>query len=147
MTSEDDKRLIEEAKGCEGCIGWLKHCQAECCKIVFVDISVEKLNECKDAHIKISARLSYDRQKYYALRDVRYKRNTLFFLKSRMTVLNGRVAYVHPCAFLRDNMCIRHPDGKPDICKALNNETAKKDRQAFVITKNCLYRYKNMEVI
>jgi hypothetical protein len=46
---------------------------------------------------------------------------------------------------LENNRCKGHPDNKPLICKQLTKETAKGEHPGFVVTDNCLFRYKDIE--
>jgi len=147
MTTEEDIIKIEEAKGCNSCPCWLKHCNAECCKIIFINVKPSKLKG-SNYFLKIyKPKLSLNDQRYYLLRDVKYTRGYLIFPKHRIVTFKDQVAYVHRCKWLLpNNLCKGHPDNKPEICKSLNVETAMHaEKYGFRLTDNCLFKYKLME--
>ena len=147
MISEEDKQKYVESSKCEDCLGWLHHCNAECCKIIFLNIDLKKLEKPgKLLTLKLKDPLSLSDGRYYNLRDVQYIRGVLRFKKERIIVVGRKVMYIYDCKLLKDNLCIGHPDDKPELCRVLNLETSKLPGQPFELTDNCLFKYKCKEV-
>ena len=145
MVEKKDKSRYEEAKSCKDCLGWHKHCKAECCKTIFLRIKKSENDAAPGNYyvLKIGRELSPSDQRYYRLHDVRYTRMTLRFLKSRIYEIGGDVFYVYPCSLLdKNNLCTEHGKNKPKICKELTEETASKPNNRFMLTNNCLFKYK-----
>jgi len=141
MMSEEDKKRIKEAKTCNSCLDWHKYCMAECCTSIRVRITPEELKHSGKTFVMVSP-LRPDMQWYYKLHGVRYVHGKLIFEKKYCMVRGGKVYYIRRCKMLTDDLrCKGHPDNKPYICRALDENTL----QEFH-TKNCMYRYKNMEV-
>jgi len=145
MISEEDKQRYIEASKCEDCLGWHHHCKAECCKIVFLNIEPEELEK-PGKLLSIKIKQPFKDWRYYQLRDVEYVRGFLRFKKERIIIVGRKAMYVYPCKLLDGNLCKGHPDKKPEICRMLNLEVAKLSNQPFVITDNCLFKYKCKEV-
>ena len=148
MLSEEDKKRYAEAAKCKDCLSWHHHCKAECCKVVFLNVSLEDLNKPgKLLTINPSPPLSLGDRRYYQLRDVECIRGLLRFKKDRIIVVGRKIMYIHPCKLLKGNLCEGHPDKQPELCQMLNLETAKLPGQPFELTDNCLFKYKCKEVI
>lgn len=146
ITEEDSKRILE-AKNCNDCLEWHKYCKAECCKIVLLHVDLETVKKATEfVDLMVSPRLNLNEIQYYLWRDVSYIRNRfLRFKKSRIITVGRKVLYIHPCSQLRGNLCVGHKTGaKPIICKALTKETARLPNQGFIVTDNCLFKYKLM---
>lgn len=147
MISQEEKCRFHESLKCKDCKGWLKHCNAECCKIVYVNIDpIDLEGGGRFLSIKPENPLSLNDQRYYMFRGVQYVRGFLRFRKDRIVVVGKLVTYVHPCARLKNNLC-EIQDTKPELCKAINLETANLPGQPFRVTDNCLFKYKGKEVI
>ena len=147
MISEEEKKRYIEASKCEGCVGWHHHCNAECCKIIFLNIDPKQLEEgSKFLTIKYSKEFTPGDRRYYQLRDVECIRGVMRFRKDRIVVVGRKMMYIHPCKLLKGNLCEGHPDKKPEICKTLTLETAKLPGQPFELTDNCLFKYRCKEV-
>lgn len=145
MIDEKEKQKYCEASKCENCTQWHKHCNAECCKIVVININIKEVDKAV-RHLNIKIKLGIGDIKYYANRDVDYVRGMLRFKKDRLVIVGRKVYYMHPCSRLDGDMCLDHPDKKPELCKALTLETAKLPGQPFALTPNCLFKYKSREV-
>ena len=146
MISEEDKQKYLEAIKCSTCQEWHKHCDAECCKLVFLNIDPEELERPGKLFTIKTKPLSPSDQWYYRLRDVEYVRGFLRFKKERIVVVGRKVIYIHSCKRLKNNLCEGHPDKKPELCRVLTLETAKIPGQPFELTDNCLFKYKSKEV-
>jgi hypothetical protein len=135
--------LNEEAKNCKDCLGWHKHCNAECCKIIFLNIKDEDYRKSfRFVDIMLGEKLSLDKQIYYKLRGVEYLRNRLRFKKKRIIKVNGEYIYQRKCKALHNCLCLKHPDMKPKLCMDLTFETSKEKNKGFKLTQNCLFKYK-----
>ncbi|MHA1690027.1 MAG: hypothetical protein ACTSU7_00185 [Candidatus Heimdallarchaeaceae archaeon] len=142
VSVEDIERTVE-AKSCKDCLGWHKHCHAECCKYLFLNIDPSILDNLGGfINIRLKKELSPSDQWYYKLRGVSYSRGVLRFDKSKIKLVGNRVVYIQNCELLDGNLCKGHPNNKPKMCKMLNEETAKLPLQPFVVTDNCLFKYK-----
>jgi len=146
MISEEEKLRYAQAAKCKDCLQWHKHCKAECCKVIFINVDPEELNK-PGIFLTIKVKQPFTDYRYYSLRDVQYIRGLLRFKKDRIVVVGRKVMYVHNCKLLTDDLlCTGHPDNRPEICKLLTLETAKIPGQPFVLTDNCLFKYKCREV-
>ena len=147
MIDEEEKQRYVEASKCENCTQWHKHCNAECCKIVRINLDPKELDKVSTyLCIKPRGRFGMDDIRYYRYRDVGYVRGMLRFKKERLTAIGGVIYYFHPCSRLKDNLCLDHPNNKPEICKTLTLETAKLANSPIYLTPNCLFKYKSKEV-
>jgi len=151
MMCEEDKRRYLKASTCDDCIGWHSVCDAECCKVAFLDIDPKLLDKPgKYITIHPATKLSLDEQWYYKLRDVEYVRGKLRFLKYRVQLCGTRIVYIYTCQCLENNLCTIHNGVKPNICKDLDSSSMSEypDKTKSVhgiITDNCLYKYKMEE--
>jgi hypothetical protein len=147
MISEEEKIKIIESKKCTNCLEWHKHCDAECCKLIFLNIDMKDLEKPgKYILVKLKEKLDLGEIRYYQLRDIEYLRGFLRIKKERVSVVGTRILYIYPCKFLKNNLCIGHPDKKPRVCRVLTLENSKLENQPFTLTDNCLFKYKCMEV-
>ena len=146
MISEEDKQKYLEATECLYCLEWHKYCDAECCKLVFLNIDPKELDKPGKLFTIKPEKLSLSDQWYYRLHDVEYLRGFLRFKKERIVIIGRKVIYIHDCSFLKDNLCKGHPDKKPELCRVLTLETAKIPGQHFELTDNCLFKFKSKEV-
>lgn len=146
MISEEEKQKYCEATKCSECTQWLHHCNAECCSSIFLNIDPKVLDGCSTYFNCRVDKLSVDEVKYYRHHDVTYTRGVLRFKKDRIHVIGRKVVYLWRCNRLKDNLCLDHPDKKPELCKLLTSETAKVKNDAFRLTQNCLFKYKSREV-
>ncbi len=146
ISAEDEKKRYCEATKCTTCIHWHKHCNAECCRSITLNIGVELLSG-SGKYVSINpGKIGMSDIRYFAIHDVDYVRGLLRFRRDRIKVVDGRVVYFYTCQRLKDNLCMDHPYKKPDICKSLTLESSKMPNEKFVITPNCLFKYKNKEV-
>lgn len=147
MISDEDKQRYMECTNCKDCAGWLKHCKAECCKIVFIKVDPSEL-ENGGAYLTIKPKtlLSPNDQRYYKYRGIQCIRGLIRVPKDKIVVVGRKVMYISNCIQLENNLCKIHDKGKPEICQALTLETAKLPSQPFELTDNCLFKYKSREV-
>jgi hypothetical protein len=145
MISEEDKKRCLESRNCHDCIRWHHNCNAECCKMIFMNGIPIKALLTPFAYLDLRQAVNSDMQHYFALRGVKYVHGILKFPKEHCTVIGNQVVYVWKCAWLtKDNLCKGHPNGKPLICQSLTAETAK-DIKRVKVTANCLFKYKIMD--
>ena len=146
MIDEEEKQRYIEATKCDNCLQWHKHCNAECCRCIFLNIDVKLLDgPCKYITINPGA-LSGSDITYYKNHDVDVLRGLLRFKKERIEIIGNKVIYFWDCNKLVGNMCSEHDKNEPEICRLLTLETAKLPSQPFALTPNCLFKYKMREV-
>ena len=86
MIDEEEKQKYCEASKCKDCTQWHKHCNAECCKIIVINIDIDKIDEAaRYLHIN-PGKIGLSDIKYYANRDVDYVRGLLRFKKDRFSI-------------------------------------------------------------
>lgn len=142
MMNEEDVKRFAEAKKCDSCLQWHKYCNAECCKMLTINGPKELLEGgAKYFSVNVGPMESSD-QIYYQLRDVEYTRGKLRFLKERCFMAGNKIIYWHPCKLLNGCLCSGHPNRKPELCKALTKDNANLPGQKFLVTENCLFKYK-----
>ena len=143
--------MIKKARDCDDCLCWLKYCDAECCKGFQCPTGPNTGATIEDGVFKIRVPMNPDKKWYFELHGVRVHDNTLNIPEERCEFLPRLVSVHMPCEFLtEDNLCIGHPDNKPEICKGLTLETIQqalpKDSDAaqegYRLTPNCLFKYK-----
>lgn len=136
------KKLIEEAKNCDNCLDWHKHCNAECCKLCDFNTSPHRLKE-KGKYLVIRRVLRNDLKFYYKLRGIIYDHGLLKIEKEFCEQKESKIVYTKPCFWLTEDLkCSGHPNRKPEICKVLNKENLNNLKSNVIITNNCLFKYK-----
>lgn len=150
MMSEEEKQLVIEAKTCDNCLDWHKHCRSECCMMIHLNIppaEFQRQMSLPGEYLICNKPLLPNDRWYFKLHDVVCLHGILKFKKDRCTIIEGRIIYAHKCDFLTDDLkCKGHPNNKPNICKNLTMESAKQDNKKFIVTAHCLFKYKNLEV-
>ena len=145
ILSEEEKTRLIDAQTCNDCLCWHKHCHAECCKMVFLNISrQEALKKGQYVTIHRKKPLTKDELWYYKLRDVVCTRSSLKFRRERIVNYHGDMVYIHPCSMLNECKCLGPPNSKPNICKKLDYEYSKTNCKDIRVTDNCLYKYKRL---
>jgi hypothetical protein len=149
MKSEEDILRLEEAKHCQGCPGWLKHCKAECCKTVKINIDPRTVPKTGKFLVVNHPGMTPGDRWYFGMRGIKTDRGKLRFPLEDVMIFGNEVVYVRSCEKLTDEgLCSGHPDNKPSICKELTLETAEmhiKADNGIYVTPNCLFRYKKKE--
>jgi hypothetical protein len=145
MMSERDKMLSEEAKSCSTCLEWHKHCKAECCFSIFLDIDPARLKG-EGRFIDIPKALTYDDRFYFKLHGVQYSHGMLRFEKKDCLEMFGKVVCLRPCSYLKDMKCTQHEGYRPEICKSFYGKEAKVGCITAKMTPNCLFRFKGEAV-
>ncbi len=147
MIDDEEKQRYVKATSCEDCLGWHKYCNAECCRSIYLNIKISELDKgSRYVTLNPGKRLGLSDIQYYRFHDVEYIRGLLRFKKDRIVVIGRKVMYIHNCSRLDGNMCLNHPDKKPELCNVLTLDTAKLPGQPFKTTSNCLFKYKCKEV-
>jgi hypothetical protein len=146
MIKQLQEQMAKEAKTCSDCLGWHKWCQAECCKIAYLDINTEVLKEDHTfIDVRPSRKLSYSEILHYKYRDVPFVHGVLRFKKARITIIGEEMMYIWPCSRLKHDKCLDHPDKKPKICRDLTAETAKGIHAKYRTTPRCLFKFKGAQ--
>lgn len=147
MIDEEEKQKYIEATKCDSCKQWHKHCDSECCKSIFLNINPDELkSSSKYFIINPGKNFTFADARYYKLHGVEYIRGLLRFNKDNIEVIGRNVIYFKDCSRLKNNLCLDHPDLKPEVCKILTLQTSKISHPSFKLTPNCLFKYKCKEV-
>ncbi len=147
MMSEEDKKLAEEARGCNDCLEWHHHCHAECCRLIFLPHARPDDLKAPGTYITFRGPFSPSMAYYYKLHEIEYAHGLLRVRKDRCRIIGMSVVYIQDCSQLDGNLCRGHLHLKPMLCKDLTAETATHPQNfGFRLTENCLFRYKLMEV-
>jgi hypothetical protein len=146
MIDEEEKQKYCEATKCSECTQWHKHCNSECCRTIFLNIKPEMLNGGGRYLYLNPGKMGLSDIKYYKNHDVDYLRGLLRFKKERIEVIGRKVIYFWDCSRLNGNLCLDHPDKKPELCKVLTLDTCRAIDRGFKLTPNCLFKYKSREV-
>lgn len=143
MISEEDKERIEAAMECNNCLCWHKYCNAECCRIIYVNTEPDRLKK-KGKYINIRALVSKDDAWYYKLHGVKYAHGLLRFPKEHLINIDGTIVHYRKCDYLQDDLkCKGYPDNRPKLCKDFTEKDFTVNGKAQM-TPNCLYKYKKM---
>jgi hypothetical protein len=139
--SADEETLLEEARDCDDCVPWLKHCKAECCREFTFTLTSKGELDRSQPELRVRTQMSADLRRYLELRGAKVEGSTIVVPMDRCTVSGGLVHVAMPCTALRsDYLCSLHPDGKPDVCRDLTLETARSGD--YWIAPSCLFAYK-----
>lgn len=148
MNQESEKQRLEEAKTCKDCPGWLKHCNAECCRILQFTLQGRSKRK-----IRIGEKIEYgfmgspDMIEYYEMHGIMYdqRKKALIIKPIQFLYMEPNLFIMRTCNNLtKDGKCVLHgTDKKPPICAKLNEETVGKIHNA-IVTMNCLFRYKQI---
>lgn len=133
------------------CLDHHKICNAECCRVFYLRLTIIELNKAKKGKILFLKRnLTEDRIWHYKLRGCSYYPGGKLIVPSdTFTIkvikeLNNRkilVAFYKDCKLLDGNLCSGHPENKPEICKKLTWKTAKEiKKHGGRLTPDCMYR-------
>ena len=131
MIDEEEKQKYIEATKCENCTQWHHHCGAECCRSIFLNIDLKLLEGGGNYVFLNPGKIGMSDIKYYSHHDVDYMRGLLRFRKDRITVIGRKVIYFYDCNRLNGNLCLDHPDRKPELCKALTLDSSKVINSSF----------------
>ena len=139
---EHEKSLLEEARSCDDCLPWLKHCKAECCQAFTFRLDTPLDDVDRDrSDLRIHARLTPDLRYYIELHDAKVEDDTVVIPMDRCTFSQGLVHVAMRCTALQeDYLCSLHPDRKPEACVDLTLEAARED--SYWTPPTCLFSYK-----
>lgn len=136
--------LKEEAKTATGCLDWLQHCGAECCKFFTIDIpgiNVKKLHRGYLLSLDATS-VSPDTARYLRLHGVTINQGVMRIRLMNYKMNGTTLTVFRRCDNLTDDLRCAEHSNKPDICKSINLESLKKEgTEKFHLTPNCLYRY------
>ncbi len=142
------KTMVEEAKACDDCLCWLKYCKAECCSEFHFLVNPRSDVAIDHGILKLRIPMTPDRKWYYRLHGVKVVDDVLHIPQEYSHFTPTLIVVRMKCNLLtEDNLCLGHPDSKPDFCKSLKLETAKKLSQLesgprVFLTPNCLFNFK-----
>ena len=144
MISEEEKIRLEDAKSCNDCLSWHKHCKAECCKMILLNGINPSVLEESGNFIMVRRILTANERWYYRLHGIGIIHGSLRIDKSLCLNINGELYYIRKCDLLDgENKCKGHPDNKPQICRMLTEHNLDECRKkGLIVTDNCLFKYK-----
>lgn len=135
------KIMQKEAKGCNSCLLWHKHCKAECCKTMLFKVHLNKKPRIGDKIILRMPEITPDMKWYYELHGVQIKKDVLTMKLNRFTYKKGELMVHRTCDNLTNDLKCREwqSGNRPNMCKELNLETSQEER--FHITPNCMFKH------
>lgn len=143
---ENKLELIKEARGCNNCLQWVKHCNAECCRQFRVGLKQLQKHRLGYA---VKTTLTEDAQHYYKIHGCYYTRGLLIMPKRsgfRVTQEGEFIVFHRNCDNLEGNSCKEYESGnRPMICKGFDETTGKNPYGASYATPNCLCNFKVKE--
>jgi Fe-S-cluster containining protein len=121
------------------CIDHLGICQAECCKEYSLTFPENTIIDVHKKILSVRINIMPDIAHYYRLHRADYTRGILRIRLKNFELQKNKLIIKSRCKLLTsDNKCLTHPN-KPNICKKLNEETAK-NPIGFYVTPNCIYK-------
>jgi len=135
--------LVDEAKKCMDCAGWLHVCNASCCRQFSVvhPASTSRFPPL----IFLPMPRTADRQLYYRLHGCRIAHGQLVIRTRNYHVVRkeNRLVFHRKCDWLgEDNRCIHYSE-RPSVCKDFDELGRGKPQGAYV-TEGCLANYKGV---
>lgn len=141
MMNRIEQRLVAEAIGCDNCLCWLKHCEAECCYHFIFRLNPQSDVLYSHDSVRIRIRITPDLRKYLDLHGAKLENDVVVIPKDKCDISPRRILVTMRCAALREDLlCQLHPEGKPDYCKNLTWEAAQEE--GYEITPRCLFSFK-----
>lgn len=131
--------VVEEAKKAKGCLDWIHHCKAECCRGFLIDLPKEELKRGMKINVRVNNPASYKR--YYALHDAELVRNTLRFTLGDYEIKNNKLFVKNKCKLLRPDWTCGDHENKPFPCKDFD-ETKVRDPR-YHCPDTCLFLVKD----
>ena len=138
------KELKKEASKCDGCLGWLHHCKAECCKEF--KMAKETLVKRRGGYIT-NITMNGALIPYLILHGVSITQDKKAFIetyKYKVIDEGTHLKFVRPCNALdENNLCTLHgTDKQPILCQAFDPCKPNDFGKRVYITPNCLANYK-----
>lgn len=138
--------LKAEARDCKDCLGWLKHCNAECCReTMLLDHNYDLTKPA--IIIKLDPKkFPRDRIWYYKLHGIQIKHDFMVIPTKFCTKEGPWIKFKRKCDALTDeNLCKLHGHAKPKVCREFTLESYRDHTTTAQCTPNCLFKYKLME--
>lgn len=114
-------------------------CHANCCRQVKISLN-EPLGE--RSILAVKGFLTKDMQWYWRLRGCTYdsRRGITFFHLSIYDIEehDGYLILHRDCKLLKGNLCVGHPDKKPEFCKIMDVNNPSSVTSKMYVTKGCL---------
>lgn len=140
----DESDRKQAAAKCDNCLCWHKYCKAECCWQHYFTLP-EGFDTTKLRYgylLKLLHKpLSPDMIWYLELHGVKYAHGYIITRLKNFELKDGKLWLYNRCHYLTDDLkCSGHPTDKPKVCQDLKEGCTEDPR--FIITPNCLFRYK-----
>jgi len=138
-----DITISEAAKACTSCLDWHKHCNAECCKVIYFRIKLANPPQVGGwLAIKMKKPIPDDLKWYYHLHGGLISGDVLRFrlVKFDYDAAKGTLAIYRTCSLLDGNLCKGHPTDKPLVCQELTTDYVNR-RSDITLTPNCMFKY------
>jgi len=141
VDTTDETSLRQAALACEDCVGWLQHCEAECCTLFHFILTPRADIDYGTDVVHIHAFMSPDLARYYELHGAKLEGDFVIVPRAACVVTPDMLTVNLRCTALGDDLlCRLHPDGKPESCTGLTLETA--EDEEYDLTPRCLFRHK-----
>lgn len=139
---QSEAELIEAARYCDDCLGWLQHCGAACCRAFTFHLTLSSDVSFTDDEARVHTVVDDEARRYYELHGAQVAGDWVAVPRAACTVTLDRLEVHMRCTALGDdNRCAVHRRGKPRWCREFSLETASK--KEFVTMPTCLYTYKS----
>ncbi len=140
-SGESELDLVEAARQCDDCLGWLDRCEAECCGVFTFALRLRSDVLFGPDEVRLHTLLDADLNRYYELHGAVVEGDWVIVPRDACVVTLDRLDVHMPCRELReDNHCRIHRTGKPAPCRNFSLENAASSD--YVVMPRCLYRYK-----
>jgi hypothetical protein len=143
MRPDDEESLVETAKHCEDCLGWVQHCEAECCRLFHFHLTPRSDVVYLEDVVRIHTPLTADTARYYELHGatVDLVGEVVVVPSASCDVSETQLLVAMRCNALREDfLCALHQGGKPECCEGFTWETASAGDSG--LTPRCLFSYK-----
>jgi hypothetical protein len=142
MQHDDEDSLVEAARKCDDCLGWLEHCEAECCSVFTFYLTPRSDVVYLEDTVRIHAPMTPDLERYYALHGASVEEGEILVVRrANCEVSTTRLVVTMRCTELRDDfLCALHDGRQPESCAEFTRETASSDD--WIVTPRCLLAYK-----
>jgi hypothetical protein len=137
----NERDLIAEARECDGCLCWLEHCEAECCRVFTFYLTLRSDVAFGKDEVRVHTVMTPDMKRYYELHGAKVEGDWVIVPRDACRATLDKLEVYLTCRELTDdNLCGLHTRGKPQACRELTLETS--SSADYIITPRCLYGYK-----
>jgi hypothetical protein len=144
MDTTDRESLVRAATQCGDCVGWLEHCEAECCRVFTFSVTprsdVVRVGDTVRIHTQP---LNKDAERYYELHGAVVESGAFVVVPQETCEFTPtRLLVRRTCSALRDDcLCDLHDGRQPSYCADFTCGTSTGDD--WVVTPRCLFAFKD----